>query len=146
MILLDANLPLYAYDADSPLHTSARTWFEEALAGEETVGIPLATLLAFIRITTNPSVYRSPLPVREAIAIVREWLNETSTRVAHPTELHWDLLSDVAERGQARGPMLSDAHIAALAIEHGATLYTTDRDFARFPRLRFRNPLEPPSL
>ena len=141
MILVDANLLLYAYDSSSAQHDRARPWLERALTGTEAVGLALISLLAFLRISTSRAVFRRPLPPADAVAIVSQWLELPGVTVAEPTDRHWTLLAELAQRGQARGPLLMDAHLAALAIEHGATLYTTDRDFARFPGLRARDPL-----
>ncbi len=141
MILIDANLLLYAYDTGSPRHEQARTWLEATLKGDEQVGISLVTLLAFVRIATSPVAFERPLSVRGAVTVVREWLDLPNVSVTEPSGRHWGMLADLAEAGQARGPMVMDAHLAALASEHGATLYTTDRDFARFPSLRSRDPL-----
>ena len=109
--------------------------------GEEEVGLSLATLLAFLRVGTNPSLFPNPLTSDEAISVVTTWLDLQSVRLVQPTDLHWSTLEEVCRAGQARGPLLMDAHLAALALEHGATLCTTDRDFARFPRLKIFNPL-----
>ncbi|HWP61938.1 MAG TPA: type II toxin-antitoxin system VapC family toxin [Candidatus Binatia bacterium] len=145
MILVDANILLYAYDRSSPRHEPARRWLEAALNGEETVGFPLLTLLAFLRISTHPAVFRRPMEPGRAIEIVATWLARPNAAVVAPSERHWQILADVARAGQARGPLLMDAHLAALAIEHGATLATTDRGFGRFRGLRFRDPLEAPA-
>jgi toxin-antitoxin system PIN domain toxin len=141
VILVDANLLLYAYDSSSDRHDLARRWLERVLSGEEAVRFGLLSLLAFLRISTNAAVFRRPLSPREAIALVTSWLDVPVAGVAEPTHRHWSVLEQLARAGQARGPLLMDAHLAALAIEHGATLYTTDRDFARFPKLRFADPL-----
>ena len=141
MILIDANLLLYAFDASSPRHEPARRWLEETLDGVDPVRFALQSILGFVRISTNPTVYERPLLADEAIAIVESWLSRPTAGVATPGERHWRILADVARAGQARGPLLMDAHLAALAIEHGALLATTDRGFARFPGLRFRNPI-----
>jgi toxin-antitoxin system PIN domain toxin len=142
LILVDANLLLYAYDSSSARHRPARRWLEGVLSGEEPVRFALASLLAFLRISTNAAVFRRPLSARDAIALVTAWLDVPVAGIAEPTDRNWSVLEDLACSGQARGPLLMDAHLAALAIEHGATLCTTDRDFARFPKLRFRDPLE----
>lgn len=142
MILVDANLLLYAYDSTSPWNVPARAWLEAALHGGEGVRFALVTLLAFIRIATNPSIYERPLSSLQAIDIVSSLLQWPACGIAQPTPRHWSVLADVAASGQARGPLVMDAHLASLAIEHGATLYTTDRDFARFPNVRLKNPLE----
>jgi len=141
MILVDANLLLYAFDESSPQHQPARRWLEETLAGADPVRFALQSILGFVRISTNPAVYERPLRPDDAIAIVESWLGRPTAGVAAPGERHWRIFADVARGGQARGPQLMDAHLAALAIEHGATLATTDRGFARFPGLRFRNPI-----
>ena len=141
MILVDANLLLYAYDDSSPRHSAARGWLEDVLSGDERVGLGLQAILAFIRISTNLSVYEEPLRPGDAIAIVSSWLERPFVDLVSPGDRHWQILSDVADGGQARGPVLMDAHLAALTIEHGATLATTDRGFARFPGLRFKNPI-----
>jgi uncharacterized protein len=141
VILVDANVLLYAYDRESPRHQAARGWVEAVLSGEEAVGFPLVTLVAFVRIATNPAVYRLPLTPARAMEIVSSWLARPNASVANPGERHWAILARTLEEGQARGPLVVDAHLAALAIEHGATLASTDRDFARFPGLRFRDPL-----
>lgn len=141
MILIDANLLLYAYDRASPHHDRAKLWLELALNGLEPVGFGWVTLLAFLRLTTNPRVFQRPLAVADAVGIVQWWLSLPAVGVVEPTQNHLPLLLGAATDGQARGPMLMDAHLAALAIEHGATLCTTDRDFARYPGLRLANPL-----
>ncbi len=141
MILIDVNVALYAYDRSSPRHDAARRWFEGALNGDEEVRFALVTLLGFLRISTNPTVFRRPLQPSGAIGIVSGWLARPNVGIATPSERHWRILDDVAAAGQARGPLLMDAHLAAIAIEHGATLATTDRDFARFSGLRLRDPL-----
>lgn len=141
MILVDANIALYAYDTTSPHHEAARVWLEDVLNGDEEVDFALTSLLAFIRISTNPVVFRRPLRASEAIGIVTGWLGRPNVRTALPTERHWAILDEVATGGQARGPLIMDAHLAALALERGATLATSDRDFARFPRLRLIDPI-----
>jgi toxin-antitoxin system PIN domain toxin len=141
MILPDANLLIYAYDSASPYHDRSRAWLEGVLSSDEVVLMPWASILAFVRITTNPRAFTAPFTVEEAVAIVSEWLAQPVVRTVGPTERHWELLERMLVDGQARGPLASDAHLAALAVEHGAILHTTDRDFARFDGLRFTNPL-----
>lgn len=143
MIFVDANLLLYAYDADHERHAAARDWLEAALAGEEEIRIPLVSALAFIRIGTNPAVFREPLDPAEAVAIVEAWLDRPGVELGLPTDRHWSTMGRLAAEGQARGPLVTDAHLAALTMEHGAVLCTTDRDFARFEGLRFTNPIAP---
>lgn len=142
MILVDANLLLYAYDRTSPRHEPARAWFEGLMNGEEDVRFGLATLLAFLRIATNPAVFRRPLRPTRAVEIVASWLGRSNVSIASPSDRHWRILAEVAAAGQARAALMMDAHLAALATEYSATLATTDRDFARFRGLRFIDPLE----
>jgi toxin-antitoxin system PIN domain toxin len=141
VILVDANIPLYAYDSGSPRHGPARAWLERTLSNTEDVRFALVTLLAFVRIATNSSVFARPMDPGTALAHVGSWLGRPNVSIATPSERHWTVLAEVAAAGQARGPLMMDAHLAALAVEHGATLMTTDRGFARFPRLRFRDPI-----
>ena len=141
MILIDANLLLYAYDPRATEHERSRQWLEQTLSGSELVRFTSVTLWAFLRIATNPRVFEHPLTVTEALEAVTSWLAQPIAAVVDPGERHWDVLRDVAREGQASGPMVMDAVLAAIAIEPGATLYTTDRDFARFPGLAWKNPL-----
>ena len=141
MIFIDANLLLYAHDELSPHHARAKEWLQEVMSGDEQVGLPLVTLLAFLRIGTHLSAFPNPLSTEEALSAVTTWLSLPNVHVPGPTELHWSTLEEMCRSGQARGPVVMDAHIAALALEHGATVCTTDRDFARFPRLKVLNPL-----
>jgi len=141
VILLDANLLLYAHDTSSPVHALARDWLEETLGSEDEVGIALVTLLAFLRVGTSPTVFDRPLTVEQAMQVVAGWLDRLNVGVIQPTRRHFEVLEDVARSGKARGVLLMDAHVAALALEHGATLCTTDRDFARFKGVRTEDPL-----
>lgn len=141
MILVDANLLLYAYHTQAPQHAASRAWLERALSGEEFVGFAWMTLWAFLRIGTNPRVFERPLALDEASAAVSAWLDQPATGIVDPGERHWEILQDLMRGGQAAGPLITDAALAALAIEHGATLHTTDRDFARFPGLKWIDPL-----
>jgi hypothetical protein len=142
VILLDANLLIYAYNAALPPHEKARASLQDTLSNPYPVRIAWVTVLAFLRITTNPRAFEQPLSAGEAVSIVSQILARPMVAVLEPGERHWSILGDLLSRTQARGALVTDAHIAALAIEHGATLHTTDRDFARFPGLRFHNPLE----
>jgi len=141
VILIDANLLLHSRDSGSPMHGAARDWLQQTLDGSEDVRVGLVTLLAFVRIATNSRVFVKPLDLRQAVATVTEWLSLPNFHVAEPTERHWSILADVATKGQVRGPATMDAHLAALAIEHGARLATTDRGFARYRGLRWFDPL-----
>jgi toxin-antitoxin system PIN domain toxin len=139
--LPDANILLYAYDRSSPHGADARRWLEEALSGSTPVAFCWPTILAFIRIATNARAMARPLAVKDARQIVESWLEQPISTIVLPTDRHWLLLSSLLTSGQASGPLVSDAHLAALAIEHGATLVTNDRDFARFPGLDVEYPL-----
>ena len=141
MILVDANLLLYAYDASSRFHARARGWLEEVLSGPDPVGLAWTTVLAFLRISTNSRALAHPLSLKEAISIVSSWLGQPCVMLLEPGEKHWEILSSLLESAQVRGPLVMDAHLAALALEHGAVLASSDRDFSRFDRLRTLNPL-----
>jgi toxin-antitoxin system PIN domain toxin len=142
VILVDSNLLLYGFDAGAKHHVRARSWLENVLDSSEQVGFAWVTLLAFIRIGTNPSALLRALSLEEAATIVSSILERRNAILLHPGERHWTLLRQLIVDAQARGDLVTDAHLAALAIEHGATLCTTDRDFARFPGLRWQNPLQ----
>jgi uncharacterized protein len=141
LILVDANLLLYAYHPRAEQHAQSRQWLEAALSGTELVRFAWLTLWAFLRISTNPRVFESPLSTTEAVALVSAWLQRPNTGIVEPGERHWEILQGTVAAGQASGPLVMDAVLAALAIEHGATLHTTDRDFARFPGLKWANPI-----
>lgn len=141
MILIDANLLLYAYNPDAEEHEPARRWFESVLSGPAPVRFAWITILAFLRIATSPRVFSQPLTPEEAVAAVASWLEQPTTGLMDAGPQHWTILASLLIEGQAKGPLVMDAHLAALAIEHGATLCTTDRDFTRFDDLRHVNPL-----
>jgi uncharacterized protein len=140
--LPDVNLLLYAVDEGSAWHEPARTWVEERLSGTETLALAWVVLLAFIRLTTSPRVFQSPLSTSEALDLVDSWLAQPCVTVAHPTSRHAAVLRDLLEPLGTAGNLTTDAHLAALAIEHGAELCSTDRDFSRFAGLRWADPLE----
>jgi toxin-antitoxin system PIN domain toxin len=141
MILPDANLLLYAYHQRAVQHRASREWFEDALSGRDLVRFAWLTLWAFLRLSTNPKVFEQPLSSVEAAAAVSSWLERPNVAVIEPGDRYWDILRRLLDDGQCAGPLVMDAGLAALAIEHGATLYSTDRDFSRFPGLSWRNPL-----
>jgi toxin-antitoxin system PIN domain toxin len=141
-MLLDVNLLLYAYDSTSKEHHRARSWLEQVFLGLETVGLPWATILGFLRIATTPRVETKPLELQEAVSIATDWLERDNVIVLNPTDRHWQILSNLLPKSRIRGSLIMDAHLAALAIEHGATLCTNDRDFARFPGLKVEYPLQ----
>jgi uncharacterized protein len=142
MILVDANLLLYAYSPRASEHDASKVWLEDALSGSELVRFAWLTIWAFLRISTNQRVFEHPLSITEAEAIVSAWLAQPVAGVIEPGERHWELMKRLLHSGQTAGPLVMDAVLAAIAIEHGATLYTTDRDFARFAGLKSKNPLE----
>ncbi len=142
MILIDVNLLLYAFDSLSEHHQRARSWLEEILSQREPVRLAWVTILAFLRIVTNPRVSRTALSMTEAVSVVSGWLAQPAVAILEPGERQWPILCTLLPEAQARGSLVTDAHLAALAIEHGATLCTNDRGFARFPGLRVKYPLE----
>ena len=141
MILIDANLLLYAYDESSSGHVPARSWLDAVFSGKEQVWLSWMTILAFLRISTNPRALQNPLTMREASEIVETWLERPQVDILNPGESHWQILRELVLDSQVRSQYVADAHLAALAIEHGATLYTHDRDFARFHGLKFVHPI-----
>ena len=142
MILVDVNLLLYAHNPRAVDHAAARAWFESTLGGSALVRFAWMTLWAFVRITTNSRAFERPTSTAQAAERVASWLARPACGMLDPGERHWDILTDLLRSGQVSGPLVTDAVLAAIAIEHGAVLYTTDRDFARFPGLRFVNPLQ----
>ena len=141
MILVDANILLYAEDSLHPRHQQAREWWDGQLSRTATVCLCWTVLSAFIRIGTNPRVFEGPLSLKQALARVQSWLDQPCTRIVRPTERHWTVFQQMLTDGQAVANLVTDAHLAALAIEHGCELASTDVDFARFPKLKWRNPL-----
>ncbi len=142
MILVDANIPLYAEDNLSEHHTVIRAWWDAQLSGSEPVALCWPVLTAFLRIGTNPRLLRRPLTVREASARVQSWLDQPCVRVIQPTDDHWEIFQRLLHKGRATANLVSDAHLAALAVEHNCTLCSTDADFARFKCVKWSNPLE----
>ena len=141
MILVDANLLLYAYDAANPHHGASRQWFETELSAGRPIAFALVTLLAFVRIASDARIFARPMAPAEACSVVEDWLGQPNTRMLQPGPRTWSLLGSLCEEGQAKGAMVMDAHLAALALEHGATIATTDRDFMRFSGLKIVNPV-----
>lgn len=140
-MLVDANLLLFARDAASPFHEAARDWLTEALGGPERVGLPWQSLVAFARIATHPRAYEQPLSPEDAWRQVRAWLDVPNVWTPTPGIHHAEILGRLIEEHQLRGNLISDAHLTALAIEHGLELFSADTDFARFSELRWRNPI-----
>jgi hypothetical protein len=140
VILVDANILIYAYNPDSEHHYRAKDWLEDAFSQPEPIKLAWQSILAFLRITTNIHVFRRPFSTIEAISIVSLWLEQPCVAVLHPGERHWETLSKLMEDTQIRGPLVPDAHLAALALEHGAAICSHDGDFTRFPALRVIDP------
>ena len=143
MILVDANLLLHAYNPRSTDHVQARQWLEESFSGPDSVRLAWLTIWAFLRISTNARVFERPLSVAEATAITETWLAQPTVAILEPGERHEEILRGLMISSQASGPLVMDAALAAIAIEHGAIVCTTDRDFSRFDGLSWKNPLRP---
>ena len=141
MILLDANLLLYAANHSAPEHARARSWLDDRLNGTARVGLPWPSLLAFVRLAANPLVVRQPVIPREGWRQVEAWLACGPAWIPLPGREHSHYLSTLLSASWMTSRLVPDAHLAALALEHGLTLCSTDGDFARFPGLRWRNPL-----
>jgi uncharacterized protein len=141
VIILDANLLIYAVNSDAPLHRKAKPWLESAISGPDTVGLSWNVLLAFLRLTTRPGLFRNPLPLETAFELIGSWLDQPSVTVVHAGPRHLRILRELLLPMGTGGNLTSDAHLAALAIEHGAELCSSDTDFARFENLKWSNPL-----
>jgi hypothetical protein len=142
VILVDVNLLIYAIDADSPHHRRAHRWLEDALSGTTPLGLAWIVMLAFLRLTTRPGILKRPLPLEEALRFIDDWLAQPYVRAIAPGENHWPLLRSLVKAAGTAGNLTSDAHLAALAIEHGCVVCSTDRDFKRFAGLEHVNPLD----
>jgi uncharacterized protein len=139
--LLDVNLFLYAVDEASPRYESAHAWVQETLSGSETVALSWTTLIGFVRLSTRANLFEQPLQVEEALDLVDGWLAQPCTTIVNPTERHSVVLRELLTPWGTAGNLTTDAHLAALAIEHGAQLCSCDADFSRFPGLRWIDPL-----
>ena len=142
MILLDANLLIYAHVTSFPQHARARDWLDGQLGGSGPVGLPWPSLLAFLRIVTNPRVFDRPESMTDAWRQVAGWLDAGVAWIPEPTERHRGVIESLLNIAGVQANLVPDAHLAALAIEHGLLLCSTDGDFARFPNLRWQNPLQ----
>lgn len=140
MVLVDANVLLYAVNASTPNHIPAKRWMEAALNGEEAVAFAWVALLAFVRIATLPAFSPEPLGAAQALDIIDEWLASGPATVAHPTSRHPAILRGLLDQAGTAGNLVADAHLAALAVEHGARVCSFDRDFARFPGIGVHTP------
>ena len=143
MLLLDANPLLYGLRADAPEHTPWRDWLEGLINGDEPFSACSATLGAVMRIATNTRIFKRATPLPDVLAFIDDFRDSPGFVLVEPGPQHWALTAKLCQAVRATGNVVSDAYLAALAIETGAELITADRDFARFPRLRFRNPLVP---
>ena len=141
MIIPDTNLLLYAYDSDSPYHRPAARWWGALLSGEEPVGLCPVVLFSFLRLATHPKVFERPLTIAEATKRIRSWLAQPNVRFLYPGPKHLDSVCALLEAAGTAGNLVSDAQIAALALEYGAAIHTADTDFARFTGLKWKNPL-----
>ena len=141
MILLDANLLICAVNEEAPLHRRAKRWLQETMEGAETVGLSWSVLLAFLRVTTRPGLFRHPMPLQEAFRLVDSLLSQPVVTLINPGPRHLRSLQELLGPLGTAGNLVPDAHLAALAIEHGALLCSTDSDFARFSGLHWHNPL-----
>lgn len=142
MTIIDVNLLFYAYQEDFPQHAPAAAWLKQLFAGPETVGLAWTTLWAFVRLSTSPRVLPKPMTGAAAFDQIRNWLSQPGVVIIHPGPHHMELLERLVTESNAAGPLVSDAVLAALALEHNATLASTDRDFSRFGNLRWINPIQ----
>jgi toxin-antitoxin system PIN domain toxin len=145
MELPDVNVLIYAFRRDTDRHADYRRWLVGLAGGAEAFGISEWVLASVIRIVTNPKAFKVPSQSAEATAFCQSLLDRENCRLIRPTAGHWELFLRMCREGQAKGNLVSDAWFAALAIESGSTWITTDRDYARFPGLRWRHPLDDPN-
>lgn len=141
MIIPDLNLVVYAHHSDAPLHAEARQWWEELLNGSESVGIPWAVTCGFVRLMTHPRVLNHPMTVEQAMDSVDAWFETRPVVAVDPGARHLSLLRENLRQARVGGNLVTDAHLAAIAIELQAELHSNDSDFARFSGLKWRNPL-----
>ena len=142
MKIVDINLLIYAINKDTPHHSKAKMWLEASLSSDEPLGFAWIVILGFLRIITNSSIMPKALPSEIALELVDEWLDQPSSQIVVPTERHWSIFKELLMPLGTAANLTSDAHLAALAIEYGARLYSTDNDFSRFDALRWTNPIE----
>lgn len=142
MKVVDLNLLLYAVNRDSSHHVRARAYVEQLMSGDETIGLPWVVLLGFIRVSTNTRIFPRALTVDQALTTIDSWLAQPPVVALQPGDDHWHVLKDLLAEAGTAGNLTTDAHLAALAIENGAELVSTDADFARFRHLRRVNPLD----
>jgi toxin-antitoxin system PIN domain toxin len=140
MKVVDLNVLLYAVNSSSAHHRAAKNWWEDALSGEETVGLTWIVLLGFLRLTTRRALFETPLTPGQALDRIQTWLDWPATRLVTEGEDHFRVLRTLLEEAGTAGNLTSDAHLAAIAIQHGATLVSFDADFGRFQGLRWKTP------
>ena len=141
MILPDVNVLLYAYDEEAPRHAEYRQWLDRIIKGDERFGLSELVLSGFLRIVTNPRVFDPPSTIDEALKFTGVLRSQPHCVLLHPGPAHWDIFARLCQKTEAKGNIVADAYLAALAIETGSEWITTDRDFSRFPGLRWRHPL-----
>jgi hypothetical protein len=141
MKVVDINLLIYAINKDTPHHSKAKKWLENSLSSDEPFGFAWIVILGFLRIVTNGRIMPMPLPAEVALATVDEWLQQPPSVTIAPSHQHWNIFKELLMPLGTAANLTSDAHLAALAIEHGARLYSTDHDFSRFQSLRWTNPI-----
>ncbi len=141
MTIVDVNVLLYACQADSPQHPAAASWLEQLFAGWDVIGLAWITLWAFVRLTTSPRVWPRPMAAAKAFQQIRDWLAQPGVVIVNPGPRHAELLERLVTENRAAGPLVTDAVLAALTIENGAVLASTDQDFSRFKDLRWINPV-----
>ena len=141
MILIDANLLIYAHVSNFPQHHAAKNWLDENLNLTAPVGLPWPSLLGFLRIVTNPRIFERPASMKNAWQQIKEWLASPSAWIPQPAERHHEILEGLLIDLDITANLVPDAHLAALAIEHGLILCSTDGDFGRFPDLKWQNPI-----
>ena len=141
MIIVDVNLLVYAVNTLSTHHRDAKKWWEDVLSRGETIGLPWTTILGFIRLTTRSGIGMTAVPIGEAFDVVEDWLKVPTVSIVEPGARHLLILRTLLMQARTAGNLTSDAHLAALAIEHNAELCSSDRDFAKFRGLRWRDPL-----
>ncbi len=141
MILLDVNVLVYAHRTDAPGHARYRDWLESVINSDIAYGLSDLVLSGFLRIVTHPRVFKEPTQLETALSVVMEVRDRPNCVVVGPGERHWDIFTRLCRQSEARGNIVADAYLAALAMESGSEWITTDRDYARFPGLRWRHPL-----
>jgi len=141
MIIPDINLLIYAYNEDAPLHVPAKAWWERCLSGTRPVGLAWVALLGFVRLMSSRRVLLEPMTPNEAVGHCRLWMLQPNAQIVSPGPAHIDVLSNLVTGPSISSSLVTDAHLAALAIEHQAELHSNDSDFSRFSGLKWRNPL-----